>query len=181
MTSTPPTSAAPNGLSRRDLWFWSLFGSIAVVDFITKRLAEDRLALHVANPVVGDYLRWTLTYNTGAAMNMSLGDASRWAFAVIASVMLVVIYRMYRQVDAADRWQAMALGMIAGGALGNLIDRFRSARGVVDFIDVGIHGSRFYVFNVADSGVTVGAILLALLLWRTPEAKDTPSDTPPLV
>jgi len=181
MTSTPPTSVAPNGLSRRDLWFWSLFGSIAVVDFITKRIAEDKLALHVANPVIGDFLRWTLTYNTGAAMNMSLGDASRWAFAAIASVMLVVIYRMYRQADVADRWQAMALGMIAGGALGNLIDRFRSARGVVDFIDVGIHGSRFYVFNVADSGVTVGAILLALLLWRTPEAKDTPSDTPPLV
>jgi signal peptidase II len=181
MTSIPPTSAPSNGLARRDLWFWSLFGSIVVVDFITKRIAEDKLALHVAKPVVGDFLRWTLTYNTGAAMNMSLGDASRWAFAAIACVMLVVIYRMYRQTDAADRWQAMALGMIAGGALGNLIDRFRSVKGVVDFIDVGIHSSRFYVFNVADSGVTIGAILLALLLWRTPEAKNASSDAPPLV
>lgn len=180
MTSTPPTSAPSNDFSRRDLWFWSVFSGIAVLDFITKRIVEDTLALHVAHPVIGDYLRWTLTYNTGAAMNMSLGDASRWAFAAIACVMLVVIYRMYRQTDAWDRWQAMALGMIAGGALGNLIDRFRSAKGVVDFIDVGIHSSRFYVFNIADSGVTVGAILLALLLWRTPAPPVATPDTPPL-
>jgi signal peptidase II len=181
MTSTPVSSTPANGLSRRDLWFWSLFGGIAVLDFISKRIAENNLALHVPNPVVGDYLRWTLTYNTGAAMNMSLGDASRWAFAAIACVMLVVIYRMYRQTAGSDRWQAMALGMIAGGALGNLIDRFRSAKGVVDFIDVGIHGSRFYVFNVADSGVTVGAILLALLLWRTPDPTTLHSGEAPLV
>lgn len=182
MTSTPYSSASDSGTSRRDLWFWSLFLGITVADFVTKRIVEATLALHVPNPVIGDFLRWTLTYNTGAAMNMSLGDASRFAFATIACVMLVVIYRMYRQTDRADRWQALALGMIAGGALGNLIDRIRSARGVVDFIDVGIHGSRFYVFNVADSGVTVGAILLALLLWRTPPSKPVEPEAPaPLV
>lgn len=59
--------------------------------------------------------------------------------------------------------------MVAAGAVGNLLDRIRSVRGVVDFLDVGIGDSRFYTFNVADSFVTVGAILLAILLWRYPD------------
>ena len=58
--------------------------------------------------------------------------------------------------------------MIAAGATGNLIDRVRSARGVVDFIDVGIGASRFWTFNVADSGVTCGAVILAIITWREP-------------
>ena len=60
-------------------------------------------------------------------------------------------------------------GLIASGAVGNLIDRIRSVRGVVDFLDVGLADSRFYTFNVADSFVTVGAVLLAILLWRQPD------------
>jgi signal peptidase II len=65
--------------------------------------------------------------------------------------------------------QRVALGLILGGAAGNLVSRMASARGVVDFIDVGWGAARFYLFNVADVGVCVGAGLLALVLWRAPE------------
>ena len=157
------------GIARRARAFWPLFGGIVATDFISKRVVEGRLTLHVPHTVLGDFLRLTLTYNPGAAMNMSLGDASRVVFTTLAAAMLVVIFRMYRRTPDHDVWQAGALALIAAGALGNLLDRLRSSRGVVDFIDVGIGEARFWTFNVADMGVTVGAVLLALLLWRRPE------------
>jgi signal peptidase II len=61
---------------------------------------------------------------------------------------------------------AAALGLACGGAIGNLIDRIRFPRGVVDFIDVGVGSHRFWIFNVADAGITLGAIVLALMLIR---------------
>ena len=169
MNRTLDSSPAPAGVARRAMAFWPVFGGIVVADYLSKRAAEGRLALHVPYSVAGDVLRLTLTYNTGAAMNLSLGDASRVAFTALAAMMLVVIFRMYRRTPHHDTGQAVALAMIAAGALGNLIDRLRSARGVVDFIDVGLGDTRFWTFNVADMGVTCGAALLALLLWRRPE------------
>ncbi|MDF2775370.1 MAG: Lipoprotein signal peptidase, partial [Geminicoccaceae bacterium] len=77
---------------------------------------------------------------------------------------------VYRSTGAHDRVQATALALVAGGAIGNALDRLRSPggvyRGVVDFIDIGVGGWRFWTFNLADIGVTCGAILLAILLWR---------------
>jgi signal peptidase II len=73
---------------------------------------------------------------------------------------------MYRQTTPGDRWLAIGLGLVAGGAIGNLLDRIRSERGVVDFIDIGVGSHRFWIFNVADMGVVIGAGLLAFLLWR---------------
>jgi signal peptidase II len=148
--------------------FWSLFTGIVATDVVTKRLAEQGLRLHVPHDVVGEWVRLTLTYNTGAAMDLSLGDASRVVFGVVASFMLVIIFRMYRRTPPHDGTQAVALALIAAGALGNLIDRLRSPRGVVDFIDVGVGDWRFWTFNVADMGVTLGAVMLATLLLRRP-------------
>jgi signal peptidase II len=149
--------------------FWPLIVVFVIADYASKRAVEARLALHEPYVIIGDWVRFTLTYNRGAAMNMSLGDYSRVAFTLIAGAMLVLLYRMYRQARDGDLIQAVALGLVSAGALGNLLDRLRSARGVVDFIDVGVGDSRFYTFNVADSCVTVGAILLAWLLWLRPE------------
>ena len=67
---------------------------------------------------------------------------------------------------AGDRMRVLALGLAWGGAAGNLIDRFRSPHGVVDFIDIGVGDVRFWTFNVADSAVTVGALVLAWSLSR---------------
>ena len=167
----------------RDRLFVSLALAVLAGDIVTKRIAEATLPLHQPREVFGDVLRWTLTYNTGAAMNMHLGSASRVIFSVIAVVMIAVIVRMWRGLPPTSSWLAASLGMIVAGAAGNLIDRLRSAQGVVDFIDVGIGATRFWTFNVADSGVTVGAVILAILTWREPVPADAPApkdeDAPP--
>ncbi len=156
-------------MSHRAKIFWPLFGGWVVADFISKRLVESRLTPHIPTRIIGDWLRFTLNYNVGAAMNISLGGASRVVFTVLALVMIGVIIAMYFKTEVNETLQPLALALIAGGALGNLLDRLRSAKGVVDFIDVGIGDSRFWTFNVADSGVTCGAILLMLVLWSKPE------------
>jgi signal peptidase II len=162
-----PIAAALRG--PRDVLFWSLVLGGGALDFISKRMIESSLVPHLPRRVIGDWLRFTLIYNPGAAMNLSFGASSRIVFSVIAFVMFVVLFRMLLETRQDDRAQAIALGLVAAGAIGNLLDRIRSVRGVVDFLDVGIGDSRFYTFNVADSFVTVGAILLAILLWRYPD------------
>jgi signal peptidase II len=119
---------------------------------------------------VGDVVRFTLAYNPGAAFSMSLGPYSRLIFGAFAVVALVVLWRLYRMtgagVRAGDRVRVVALGLAFGGAAGNLVDRFRSPQGVVDFIDIGLRDVRFWTFNLADSAVTVGALVLAWSLSR---------------
>ena len=139
-------------------WFWPILGTLVLADCSTKELVETTLA---GNPgphsLMGEWLRVTLAYNPGAAIPLSFGASSRvvfGGFAVAAILALLVLYRR------------TALALVAGGALGNLLDRLRSPQGVVDFIDLGIGDARFWTFNVADVGVTVGAVLLALVLWR---------------
>ena len=141
------------------------------IDFVTKLLAEEFLApRHVPHRIIGDLVRFTLAYNPGAAFSMSLGPYSRYIFGAFAVVALVVLWRLYRLSGpaqrAGDRVRIAALGLAWGGAAGNLIDRIRSPLGVVDFIDIGTSSWRFWTFNVADSAVTVGAIVLAWSLSR---------------
>jgi signal peptidase II len=120
-------------------------------------------------------VRFTLAYNPGAAFSMSVGSYSRVIFGAFAIVALFVLWRLYRMTGAGgragDRMRIVALGLAFGGAAGNLIDRFRSPQGVVDFIDIGFRDVRFWTFNVADSAVTIGAIALAWSLSR--EERDT--------
>lgn len=163
---TAPDLLEPTASRRRDLTFWSTLLLIVSADIVTKRWAEQALTMHLPEEAVGHWLRWTLTYNTGAAMNLSLGDASRAVFSGIALLMVGYLFYLYRQAQPGERAAPFALGLIAAGALGNLLDRLRHTKGVVDFIDVGTASWRFWTFNVADMGVTVGALLLALLMWR---------------
>jgi len=91
-------------------------------------------------------------------------------FSLLAVAALVVLACLYRRLPSGARLATAGLALVAAGALGNALDRLRSARGVVDFIDVGIGGSRFWTFNVADMAITVGAVFLAVALSRpTPE------------
>lgn len=145
----------------------SVVGGIVLADAFTKLLAVDRLVpVHTPHPVIGDWLRWTLVYNPGAAFGFHLGPWSRWIFITLTFVALVVLWSMYRSSEPKARLKVLALASIAGGAIGNLIDRVRSSRGVVDFIDVGVGDWRWPTFNIADIAVSCGAIALALVLWR---------------
>jgi signal peptidase II len=93
-------------------------------------------------------------------------------------VAFVVLFRMSREGPRGDLVRHLALGSVAGGAIGNLVDRVRGSQGVVDFIDVGIGATRWPTFNVADIGVSCGAVVLAISLWREDRSRD-PASAPP--
>ena len=158
---------------RKARWFWPVFATVLLADCSTKELVVSALGTNPGpHPVIGDLLRFTLAYNPDAAMSLSFGGASRLVFGSIALLALAVLFRLYYRTASDAVLRAVALALVAGGALGNLLDRIRSARGVVDFIDVGLGEARFWTFNLADVGVSVGAVLLALVLWREDRAKE---------
>jgi signal peptidase II len=154
------------------LTFWSIAAVITLLDFITKQLAEAKLERGQSIEVLGDFLRFTLGYNTGIAFGLSVGDSSRWLLVIVTMLTMGLIFWLFRSVDARHKLQIIAFGLIMGGAAGNLLDRLFGSYGVIDFIDVGIGSTRFWTFNIADSAITVGAVLLILssLFERSPEA-----------
>lgn len=148
----------------------ALFLPVVVVlvaaDRLTKYLAVESLRPRlVPHEVWGDFLRWTLVYNPGAAFGIHAGPYSRWIFMALTVAALVILRNLYLSTQPGDRWRVLAIALVTAGALGNLIDRIISPNGVVDFIDVGLGDRRWPTFNVADMAVSTGAILLALVLW----------------
>jgi signal peptidase II len=140
---------------------------LLIADCTTKNLAVERLSpAHVPHDVLGDWLRLTLTYNAGGVMGLSLGPYSRIGFAALAVAALAVLVHFRRTAPGTATGPTVGLALVMAGAAGNLLDRLRSARGVIDFIDVGIGSLRFWTFNIADACLTTGAVLLALALWR---------------
>jgi signal peptidase II len=146
--------------------YLGVVGFVLVLDLVTKLIAQQVLPPYRPVPVLGDFFRLTYIYNPGAAFGLNVGGASRWIFLVLALVAVVVLFLMYRSTPVQDRLRLWAICLVTGGALGNVIDRIRSPRGVVDFFDFGIGHLRWPVFNIADIAVTCGAILLAVSLWR---------------
>jgi signal peptidase II len=147
--------------------FWTAIVLVLLLDYVTKVAAVAHLEpQHVPHRIIGNVVRFTLAYNPGAAFSMSLGDNSRYIFGAFAVVAIIILWRLYRVSAPGDLMRVLALGLATGGAAGNLLDRFRSPKGVVDFIDIGVGDVRFWTFNVADSAVTVGALMLAFVLWR---------------
>jgi len=146
--------------------FWSLLGTVVVADVITKIIAVRALIpQRVPRDVVGDWVRLTLVYNRGAAFGLHLGPFSREIFLALTVAALVILWRLYRGTPGGATARLIALGLVCGGAVGNLIDRIRSPRGVVDFLDLGVGDWRWPTFNVADMAVSTGAFLLAWVLW----------------
>lgn len=166
-----PRSSSPSRVKRTR--FWSLVIGIVVVDVITKFIAVTALVpQRVPREVFGDWVRFTLVFNRGAAFGLHLGPWSRGIFLVLTVVALIILGRLYRTTRPGDRLRLVALGMVCGGAIGNLIDRIRSPMGVVDFLDIGVRDWRWPTFNVADIAVSVGAFLLAWALWAEDKAAE---------
>jgi len=131
-----------------------------VVDQVTKALAVVTLAGGPSKEILGSFLRLTLIRNPGAAF--SLGTGSTWILTVIAVLVLVVVIRTSRRIGSLG-W-AWALGLLLGGALGNLTDRLVREPGigrgqVVDFIDY----NNWFIGNVADIAIVTAAVLIGLL------------------
>lgn len=144
---------------------WLLAPLVLAADFATKRLVlanADRLLRPVE--FLGDVARFAYVRNPGAAMGLPLGG--RGFLIGISLLAAVVLALLYRRTEPRQRLRRCALAAILGGALGNLVDRAFYGGLVVDFIDLGIGAHRFYTFNVADMGVTLGGAALFLSLWR---------------
>ncbi len=154
--------------------FWAIVLFVTGFDFVTKLMAVEALMpRHTPHNIIGDVVRFTLAYNPGAAFGMHLGPASRWIFAALSVVIVVVLLRATADLTRVSKLAAYGVPIVIGGAIGNLLDRIRSRDGVVDFIDIGVGDVRFWTFNVADSAVTIGAVCLVLALWR--HDQDAPS------
>lgn len=149
-------------------WLW-LSLLVLVVDQATKLYFNNALTMYQQIVVIPDYFSWTLAYNTGAAFSF-LADAAgwqRWFFAAIAIVVSVVLVIWLKRLKRHETLLAVALAMVLGGALGNLYDRVVLGH-VVDFILVHWQSRWFFpAFNLADTFITIGAILLALDMFKS--------------
>jgi len=143
---------------------WLILSAVVIaLDQIIKYIVLDTLQPYEPHPVIPGILNWTLAFNTGAAFSFLAGQEGwqRWFFAVLATSVCAVLIAWLRRTPRADWRTALPLALIIGGALGNLIDRLRFGH-VTDFIQVYIGSWPFPSFNVADSAISVGAVLLVL-------------------
>lgn len=158
-------------------WLW-LSVLVLVIDQASKYYFENTLSLYQQIIVIPDYFSWTLAYNTGAAFSF-LADSSgwqRWLFALIAVVVSGVLVVWLKRLGRDETWLAVALALVLGGALGNLYDRIALGH-VIDFIFVHWRNEyRFPAFNVADSAITVGAIMLALDMFKSKKTGEPVND-----
>lgn len=147
-------------------WLW-LSGLVIVLDLASKALATHYLTLYQPVPLFPGF-NITLMHNTGAAFSF-LSDAGgwqRWFFSVIALLVSIGIVVWMKRLPTTQLWLAIALALILGGALGNLWDRLTLGY-VVDFIELYYGRWSWPAFNVADSAISVGAVLLVIDSFRS--------------
>ncbi len=145
------------------VWRWyGLAALVLALDLLTKNMASS--ALRYGEPVVvTSFFNFTLLHNTGAAFSFlsEAGGWQRWFFAVIAAGVGVFIMLWLYRLAHRDAWQSFGLSLVLGGALGNLWDRVTLGY-VVDFVQLHYHNYYWPAFNVADSGITLGAAVLII-------------------
>lgn len=153
------------------VYYLILAAVIVILDIWTKQLVLARIALHDAIPVIPDFFQLVHVRNTGAAFGLGANASTKLVpillnTGAIAVFCVVVVYSMRTAVT--DRLLQTGLHLILGGAIGNLLDRFRFGY-VVDFLDVYIGSHHWPAFNVADSAICIGIALLFLDMRKKPE------------
>jgi signal peptidase II len=146
-------------------------GSVLAFDLWTKHWAHENLRHRAPVEVIGEFVRLTYTRNSGVAFGLGAGVKFPYYLFSIAAAVIIITLFVRRRAQGLTR--QIALSLILGGALGNLVDRVRSGE-VVDFIEVGWSRWHWPVFNVADSAVTIGVLLFALAWHRTPDTQEAP-------
>jgi signal peptidase II len=153
--------------------YFGVAGLIVCLDQITKALVDRYMSLYESRPIVDGLVKLTYVQNRGAAFGI-LSDADlpyqSWLFAVVSLLALGAIAVYAWRLPPGSRMPRLALALIMGGAVGNLLDRLRLGH-VVDFVDVywGVH--HWPAFNVADSAISVGVALLLLDILRHPQSE----------
>ncbi|MDO9343691.1 signal peptidase II [Pseudomonas pergaminensis] len=169
----------PNATSRFGRLGWLVLSVLVlVIDQVSKAHFEGSLEMFQQIVVIPDYFSWTLAYNTGAAFSFLAdgGGWQRWLFALIAVVVSAVLVVWLKRLGRDDTWLAIALALVLGGALGNLYDRIALGH-VIDFILVHWQNRWYFpAFNFADSAITVGAIMLALDMFKSKKTGETVND-----
>ena len=135
---------------------------VIIADQATKWIANTQLEYHQAVPVI-PYFEWFLSYNKGAAFSF-LADAGgwqRWFFMLLAIGISIVLFLWIKKLREDEKLTAIALCLILGGAIGNVIDRVLIGH-VIDFIQVWLGSYPWPAFNIADSAIFVGAVILIL-------------------
>lgn len=165
MIHPPGQGEAPAAAHRPPLAVLLLLSAaVLAFDLWTKRWATETLAGHPPVNVIGELVRFTYTRNSGVAFGLGAGiPFPYWLFSIVAALAIVWLFVRQRVPSPARR---VALALILGGALGNLVDRVRYGE-VVDFIEIGWGRWHWPVFNVADSAVSIGVVLFALAWPRS--------------
>jgi signal peptidase II len=163
-------------MTGRPIWpiFLGLAAGIVVVDQLTKALLVAAIAPGRSISVVGDFLRLVHSQNNGALFGLFRESAVLFGLASIVVIGLIVAYHAR---SGRSVFMSVALGLLLGGALGNLIDRLRLGY-VVDFVDAGIGDLRWYTFNVADAAISFAIILLVLAALRPSLVEKQPQHVP---
>jgi len=136
----------------------SVLLAVIIGDQLTKWWVMASFALHESREIIPGFFNLTYITNTGAAFGLLAGEITIWRqifFIGVALVALVALYFAYRHFKDAGQLYVIGIGMIGGGALGNVIDRLRFGA-VVDFLDFYMKGYHWPAFNVADSAITIG-------------------------
>ena len=160
---------SPKQRAVRTLLWLKLSIAVIALDALTKWQAAKQLRLYEAVPVF-PHFNLMLARNEGAAFSF-LADAGgwqRWLFAGIAVALTALMVTWIARLKPAQRWLACALALVIGGALGNLWDRVALGY-VVDFLDFYWGDSHFPAFNIADSAITVGTVMIIIDMLRNPE------------
>ena len=158
-------------------WLW-LTVLVLVIDLTSKVYFDNSLQMYQQIVVIPDLFSWTLAYNTGAAFSFLADSAGwqRWLFALIAVVVSAVLVVWLKRLGRNETWLAIALALILGGALGNLYDRIVYGH-VVDFILVHWQNRWYFpAFNFADSAICVGAVMLALDMFKSKKPEEPAHD-----
>jgi signal peptidase II len=165
-------------------WLWlTLF--IVILDLGTKALASQNFELYETLAIIPGWFNLTLAHNPGAAFSFLAEESGwqRWFFAIIAFIVSVVIFLWLKRLQDHERWLAIALALVLGGALGNLWDRLTLGY-VVDFLDFYYQSNpqtpamHWPAFNVADMAISIGAFMLIIdALFAKEEAKEETKDT----
>jgi signal peptidase II len=152
------------------IWLW-LSALVIIIDQLTKRVVDTTMQLYQSIELI-PYFQLTYLRNQGAAFSFlsGAGGWQRWFFIGLAVIASVFICIWLKKLDRSQRWEAIAWALVLGGALGNLIDRILYGY-EIDFLDVYVGDWHWPAFNVADSAITVGVVMLLLDSFRTQPGK----------
>ncbi len=159
MSTPPATRSRPGEIAA----LLGVAGVIVVADQLTKAAVAAALPLGGSRNVIGEVVQIWHAENSGAAFSLLQNGLPLFLVVTVVALGLVAYYA--RSLHGRSWWYFLALGLLLGGTLGNLVDRVTRGGRVIDFVSVGFGDTRFPTFNVADSALTVGVILLIAILW----------------